>query len=114
MGDLLRILEGVEMGVEVDDFPWAMYQTSLEKTVQQTGREQAETQEEAIEQERHGQSDPQNGNNRTEETDGQRQTRPQDHGDEETQRNRQFPQSPRPRRPNPDSHAYGGGMSSTR
>ena len=32
MGDLLRILEAVETGVEADDFPRAMYHASIEKT----------------------------------------------------------------------------------
>jgi hypothetical protein len=40
MGDLLRILEAVETGVEVDSCPRAMYQASLENKGRQAGREQ--------------------------------------------------------------------------
>jgi hypothetical protein len=66
MGDLVRIPEGVETLVEDGNFPRAMYHASLVKTGQHAGRDQTETQEEATEQERHGQGIPQDGHNREE------------------------------------------------
>jgi len=54
MGELLRILEGVETCVESDDFPRAMYQASIEKTGQREARRQELNQEAAREHERRG------------------------------------------------------------
>ena len=108
MGKLLRILERVEIGVEADDFPRAMYHASIETTGEQEARRQELNQEEAREHERRGHGNPQEGINHGEDTDGQRQTGAEAHDGDEIATNRQFPQSPAPRRPNPDSRAYGG------
>ncbi len=109
MGELLRLLEGVEIGVEVDDFPRAMYHASFEKTSQQTRNELKHKQEEATEREIQ-KGDDQDDNSPAEGTAWQQQTRARERerGDEGTQSSRQFPQSPRTRMPNPDSRAYGG------
>ncbi len=45
MGDLIRLLEAVETGVEVENYPRAAYQASLEKHEQQGERDQGEAQE---------------------------------------------------------------------
>jgi len=72
MGELLRILEGVETWVEADDFPRAMYQASIEKTGQREARRQELNQEEAREHERRRQGNPQEGIGHGENTDRQR------------------------------------------
>jgi hypothetical protein len=50
MGELLRILEAMETGVDADDFPRAMYQASIEKKDQRETRGRESRQEEAREQ----------------------------------------------------------------
>ncbi len=60
MGELLRILEALETRVEAEDFPRAMYQTSIEKTDQRETRRQEMMQEKAREQTERG-----HGNTRT-------------------------------------------------
>ncbi len=107
MGDLLRVLEGVELGVEVDDFPRAMYQASLEKLEQRENRHTEQRQEETTEHNTHGEGRPQQENNMSEAARG-RNARGQETYGEEIRRYRQFPQAPGARRPNPDSRAYGG------
>ena len=73
MGELLRILEAVETGVEADDFPRAMYQASIEKTGQRETRRQEVRQEEAREQMGRGHGNPREGNGQGEDAIGQRQ-----------------------------------------
>ena len=108
MGELLRILEAVETGVEADDFPRDMYQASIEKTGQRETREQEMGQEEARERTERGHGNPRGGLGQGEDADGQRQARTTGHEGDDAANSRQFPQSPAPRRPNPDSRAYGG------
>ena len=55
MGELLRILEGVDTGVDADKFPRAMYQASIEKTCQTEARRHEVEQEETREHVRRGQ-----------------------------------------------------------
>jgi len=108
MGDLLRILEAMETGVEADDYPREMYQASIQRTDQREAQRQEVRQEEPREQMRRRHGNPLGGDGQGEGIEGQRQTRTTDREDEETATNRQFPQSPAPRRPNPDSRAYEG------
>ena len=108
MGDLLRILEAVETGVEADDYPRAMHQASIEKTNQWETRGPESRQEEARERTDHGQGKPREGTGQGEHADGQRRTGTTGQEGDDTSYTRQFPQSPAPRRPNPDSRAYGG------
>ena len=72
MGELLRILEAVETGVEADDFPRAMYQASIEKTCQRETRRLEMRQEEAREQTERGHGNPRGGIGQGEDADGQR------------------------------------------
>ena len=58
MGELLRILEAVETGVEADDFPRVMYHASIEKTDQRETRRHEMRQEEAREQTERGHGNP--------------------------------------------------------
>jgi len=107
MGELLRILEAVETGVEADDYPRAMYQASIEKAGQREMRRQEERQEGAGERAERGQGQPRGGLEPGEGAEGQRQpgTTEQQEGDAPS--TRQFPQSPAPRRLNPDTRADG-------
>ena len=102
MGDLLRIMEAVDTGVDVETFPRAMFQASLELGEFQQERDQtqphAEWQLEGIPQ----------GERQERATEQTPERRQQDPEDAEAQQRIQFPKGPRPKRPNPDSPAYGG------
>ena len=104
MGGMLRIPEAVNKGVDMENYPRAMFQASLE--LGEHHRERDQKQPQAIRQDT-GLSphDVERHERATEHA-----TQQQQHGQEDTkaQRRRQFPEGPRPRRPNPDSPAYGG------
>jgi hypothetical protein len=91
MGDLLRIMEAVETGVEADDYPRAMYQASIEKKDQREAKGQESSQEEARERADHDQGNPREEPGQGEHADGQRRTcTAGQEGDDEAY-TRQFP-----------------------
>ena len=108
MGELLRIFEAMETRVEADDFPRAMYQASIEITRQRETRRQEMRQEEAGEQTERGQGNTRGGIGQGDDANGQRQTGTTGQEGVDAANVRHFPQSPAPRRPSPDSRAYGG------
>ncbi len=108
MRNMLWIVEAVETGVDTENYPRAMYQASLEIGEQQQQKEgdegedelqHANTQE-GLRQEDGGPPVEQAGNSQ-ERTEREREEQQRHH-------NRQYPESPKRRRTNPDSATYGG------
>ncbi len=104
MGDLIQILEAVESGLDVENYSRVTYQASQEKKTHQEERDQGETREAEMRTRRNPEMPmrPQ----------GQQQELQQEEQEErEAQRrqhSKQFSESPRTRRMNPDSETYGG------
>ncbi len=103
MGDLLRILEAVDAGVDVENYPRAMFKASLELGEHQ--RERTHTQPETERQVPGQQQGADGQEGMAKPGTGQHQ---QGQEEEEAQRRRQFPEGPRPKRPDPNSPAYRG------